>query len=98
MEELISAMAEDYRKLHEKLDTIMECLNRINSPLTKLHDEYVEIEQACRMLTVSRRTIYALMEEGTISFVKYNRKRKIRFSDIQAFLEKNTKEKQETIL
>ena len=98
MQELITAMTEDYRKLHEKLDAIMESINRINSPLTKLHDEYVEIEQACGMLSVSKRTLYVLMEDGVIPFVKYNRKRKIRFSDIQAFLEKNFREKQQTIL
>ena len=98
MQELITAMAEDYRKLHEKLDAILESVNNINSPLNRLKDEYVEIDQACKMLTISRRTIYSLMENESLPFVKYNRKRKIRLTDIQAFLEKNIRDKQQTIL
>ena len=98
MQELITAMAEDYRKLHEKLDAILESINTINSPVNRLKDEYIEIDQACKLLTISSRTIYSLMEDETLPFVKYNRKRKIRLADIYAFLEKNIKEKQQTIL
>lgn len=98
MQELFNAMANDYRKLHEKLDAILETMGRMNSPVNKLLDEYVEIMQACNILGISRRTLYTLMEEGTIPFVQYNRKRKIRLTDLQAFLERSMREKQGSIL
>ncbi|OYU82588.1 MAG: hypothetical protein CFE24_14700 [Flavobacterium sp. BFFFF2] len=98
MQELFKALADDYRKLHEKLDAIIESVGKMNSPQNKLADEYVEIMQACTILGISRRTLYTLMEEGTIPYVQYNRKRKIRLTDLQAFLERSMRAKVGSLL
>lgn len=50
----------------------------------------VKVEEAQRLLSLSRAAVYKLMDDGQLSWVKIGRARRIPLSAIRALIERNT--------
>jgi len=66
-------------KLEEKIDKLLS-----NRPL---EEEWLTVEDACRILRVSRRTLQTYRDNGIISFSQFGSKIYFRRRDLEKFLQ-----------
>ena len=99
MENFIVIKQEDWDKLHERFAKIEAGIEKLSSPVSRMSEEYLYPQEVARMLGVSMRTLYYLMKSGDLPFKQYNRKRKVKLSDLIAYLEKseNTGENDDSV-
>lgn len=86
---------EDYFDLLKKFDNICNRLDKIEKLLTSKHEEpsqkkeWLDVQEVCLLLNVSKRTLQSYRDNGMISFSKFGGKVFFKASDIQKTLNTN---------
>jgi phage antirepressor YoqD-like protein len=88
--EVITMESEAFKNLMKRFDQLEEKM-KYYSPKAQMEDEYVDVQGACKLIGVSRRTLFTYLEREEIVYFKYNRKLRFHINDIKAFLEKKKK-------
>ncbi|GAB3950113.1 helix-turn-helix domain-containing protein [Spirosoma harenae] len=90
--DLCSKRAYKARQRDEKIKTSNEQTRKIiDKPLLDLKaEEFLTIDEASRLVRISRRTLYRLNERGELPFVKLIRRTIIRRADIDKLVERPT--------
>ncbi len=53
-------------------------------------EQLLRVSDVGKRLSLSRPTLYRLMENGTLPYVRFGRSRRIKESDVAALIERNT--------
>ena len=86
--ETIETMQEVYRKLADKMDHIeRELDDRKNT--NPLSEAWLDIQEACQLLKISKRTLQAYRDNGILSFSQFSGKIYFRASDIESHLNRH---------
>lgn len=88
--EVITIDSEAFKQLMIRFNQIEEKIKYF-SPRALMEDEYVDVIGACKLIGISRTTLFKYIEREEIAYHKYNRKLRFHISDIQAFLAKRKK-------
>ncbi|MGE0610344.1 MAG: helix-turn-helix domain-containing protein [Pirellulales bacterium] len=54
------------------------------------HENLAVVAKVATYLSLSRSKVYALMDAGELPFIKFGKSRRIRWSDVEALVAKNT--------
>ena len=86
--ETIEIMQEVYRKLADKIDHLDKKLDdrRNTNPLTEV---WLDIQEACQLLKISKRTLQAYRDNGILAFSQIGGKIYFRASDIESHLNRH---------
>ena len=71
----------------EELDKKIDKLNKQNP----LEDSWLDIQEVCAILKISKRTLQSYRDNGILSFSQHGTKIYFKASDIQKYLEDNYK-------
>ncbi len=88
--EVITIDSEAFKNLMKRFDQLEEKM-KYYSPKAQMEDEYVDVAGACKLIGISRRTLFTYLEREEITCFKYNRKLRFHINDIRAFLDKKKK-------
>ena len=90
MEEIFAIIA-SVNKLKDKVNSVETKIDRLleSLPQQKLQDNYVEKEDACKILHVSSRTLDTVISDGSVPFVRVRRRSLFLVKDLYEFLQKN---------
>lgn len=76
-------------------DKIMELSTKVDylakSPSQQLSAKYLNNEDASRILHISRRTLAKMRNDGTIPYIKVRRRILYEASDLQSYIQSNSK-------
>ena len=88
METIDNNMEEFYKRLAEKLDNI---INKLDSRLNtkQLSEIWLDIQDACQLLKISKRTLQSYRDKGILPFSQYGGKIYFRANDIEDHLKRN---------
>lgn len=86
--QVITITSEAYTQLINKIEDIHQKLDAEvkNNPL---HDTWLDIQEVCQLLKISKRTLQYYRDNGTLSFSQVQGKIYFKASDIQKHLEKH---------
>jgi len=86
--EATETIQEVYRKLAEKMDSIEKKLddNKSANPLT---EAWLDIQEVCQLLKISKRTLQSYRDNGILPFSQIGGKIYFRASDIEAHLNRH---------
>jgi len=81
-------MQEVFRKLTDKMDLIEKKLDdrRNENPLTEI---WLDIQEACQLLKISKRTLQSYRDNGILAFSQIGGKIYFRASDIESHLNRH---------
>ena len=86
--ETIENMDDFYRRLAEKMDSINNKLDsRLNTK--QLSEIWLDIQDACQLLKISKRTLQAYRDKGILPYSQYGGKIYFRANDIEDHLKRN---------
>ncbi|MFA6358432.1 MAG: helix-turn-helix domain-containing protein [Candidatus Omnitrophota bacterium] len=86
--ETIEIMQEAYRKLVDKMDSIDKKLDdRKNA--TTLSENWLDIQEACQVLKISKRTLQSYRDNGILPFSQIGGKIYFRANDIEEHLNRH---------
>lgn len=86
--EVITITSEAFRAIIDKIDQINDKLDA-EKPKFTLNEYWLDIQEACFVLRVSKRTLQNYRDEGILPFSQINGKIYFKASDIQKHLEKH---------
>jgi excisionase family DNA binding protein len=81
-------MQEFYRKLAEKMDLIDKKLDDRKN-LNPLSEVWLDIQEACQLLKISKRTLQSYRDNGILPFSQIGGKIYFRASDIESHLNRH---------
>lgn len=81
--------ADDYSAMISKIDCIFEKINKHRIPVNSIAEDWLDIQEACVALKVSKRTLQSYRDQGIIGFSKFAGKIYFKASDISAHLDKH---------
>jgi len=86
--ETVNIPADVYNDLISKVDDIM---SRLESPLQKypLNERWLDIQETCLLLKISKRTLQAYRDKGILSFSQIGGKIYFKVIDIEEHLRKH---------
>jgi hypothetical protein len=88
--EVITISSEAFQAIMDKIDHINDRLDNFTaSKVPALNEEWLDIQQACFTLRISKRTLQSYRDEGILPFSQINGKIYFKASDIQKHLEKH---------
>lgn len=79
--------SEEFRRLNEKLDRIIENSDQSCENYDFLPEKWLDIQQACQALNVQKRTLQNYRNSGLLKFSKVGGKIYFKAIDIQKHLE-----------
>lgn len=85
--EVITIDSEAFKALMIRFNEIEEKIKHF-SPRALMEDEYVDVPGACKLIGISRTTLFRYIEREEIAYHKFNRKLRFHISDIRSFLNK----------
>lgn len=86
--EIITFDSEAFKEIITKIDDLENKIETaLNRPL--LGDDWLDIQDTCKLLKLSKRTLQTYRDRGIIGYSQYVGKVYIRASDIKAHLEKH---------
>jgi len=88
--EYITISTQAFQAIIDKIDKINDRLD-LQQPLPMLDDTWLDIQEACILLRLSKRTLQKYRVQGVLPFSQVNGKIYFKASDIQKHLEKNYK-------
>ena len=88
--EVITIQSEAFKVIMEKMDRIDKKLDS-NVQQPALKDPWFDIQEACFILKISKRTLANYRKEGLLPYSKIDGKIYFKAADIQKLLEKNYK-------
>jgi hypothetical protein len=86
--EVITFQSEVYKDLVQRLDEINSKIGKQGN-LQPLSERYLDIQETCQLLKVSKRTLQAYRDKGFLSFSQIAGKIYFRASDIEEHLKKH---------
>ena len=86
--EVITISTEAFQAIIEKLDKINDRLD-LQKPVPMLNDRWLDIQEACFLLRISKRTLQSYRDNGMLPFSQINGKIYFKAKDIENHLEKN---------
>ncbi len=89
--QVITMQSEAFQEILDKLDSISKELAGNKGKAKNLSDNWLTIDQTCQLLSISRRTLQAYRDNGTLPFSQYQNKIYFKATDIEAHLQKNYK-------
>jgi excisionase family DNA binding protein len=89
--QVITIQTEAFQQIIDKLDAISKNQNGDKGKANKLSDNWLTIDQTCKLLNISRRTLQAYRDDGILPFSQYLNKIYFKASDIEAHLQRNYK-------
>ena len=83
--EVITFQSEVYKDIVNRLDELNKKIEKsgANQPLT---ERYLDVQEACQLLKISKRTLQAYRDKGLLSFSQIAGKIYFRASDIEEHL------------
>ena len=83
---VITIESDAYKQIMDSITSILSLLkeNRKKQPLS---DEWLDIQDVCQLLHISKRTLQSYRDTGIISFSQVGGKIYFKASDIEIFLE-----------
>jgi excisionase family DNA binding protein len=89
---VITIESQAFQEILNKLDSITKALHlKEGKSNSNLSDQWLTIDQACKTLSISRRTLQSYRDQGILPFSQYAGKIYFKISDIEAHLERNYK-------
>ena len=88
--EVITIQSEAFKALMNKLNAMEEQIEKIGNRRPRLEDEYIDSTEVCRLLQVSRKTLDRYREQDLIPYTKIKKRVYYRFSDLDAFMQRNS--------
>lgn len=90
--QVITITTEAYLQLIDKIEAIASTMNQKNkeNPLT---DTWLDIQEVCQLLKISKRTLQSYRDNGTLPFSQISGKIYFKASDIEHHLENHYKPK-----
>lgn len=96
--QVITFESQAFQEILNKLDSIHKSLHpREGKSNSKLSDQWLTIDQTCKLLSISRRTLQSYRDQGILPFSQYAGKIYFKISDIESHLERNYKPAFKTI-
>jgi len=86
-----------FTELEKRLESIESKLSAIAArpaPQPEGQEKYLTIDETCKLLSVSRPTLWAWDKKGILQSVRLGNLRRYRMSDIQAIVDKQLDKKQ----
>jgi excisionase family DNA binding protein len=84
----IASLQEIYRKLAEKIDSIEKKLDDYKNAKT-LSTDWLDIQEACQVLKISKRTLQSYRDNGILPFSQIGGKIYFRSTDIEEHLNRH---------
>ncbi len=81
--------ADDYSAMISKINLIFDKINKNPIQSSSIAVDWLDIQEACAALKVSKRTLQAYRDSGIIGFSKFGGKVYFKASDIEAHLNKH---------
>ncbi len=86
--EIITFESQTFQDLIKKIDGINANIEKaVGKPI--LGDDWLDIQDTCQLLKVSKRTLQTYRDNGTLSFSQIGGKIYFKASDLRAHLEKH---------
>ncbi|MFG6342174.1 MAG: helix-turn-helix domain-containing protein [Alistipes sp.] len=93
MKQLICIEERTFRELCSRIEMLSQLAERLQSKLKLLHpEEWIDGEEVCRQLNISKRTLHTYRERGVLPFSSIEGKTLFRQKDIEGFLQSRTVE------
>ena len=86
--EVITISTEAFQAIIDKIDKINDRLD-LQKPVPMLNDRWLDIQEACFLLRISKRTLQSYRDNGMLPFSQINGKIYFKAKDIDNHLEKN---------
>ena len=86
--EVITISTEAFQAIIDKIDKINDRLD-LQKPVPMLNDRWLDIQEACFLLRISKRTLQSYRDNGLLPFSQINGKIYFKAKDIENHLEKN---------
>ncbi len=88
--EKILISSDEFKQLLNKIDNLNSKIDSLSkqNPLT---DNWLDIQDVCQLLKVSKRTLQSYRDKGVLPFSQHGSKIYYKASDIQQYLEDNYK-------
>ena len=86
--EVITISTEAFQAIIDKIDKINDRLD-LQKPVPMLNDRWLDIQEACFLLRISKRTLQSYRDNGLLPFSQINGKIYFKAKDIDNHLEKN---------
>lgn len=87
--EVITITSDAYKALVNKIDSINEVVNKMKYIDTPLNERWLDIQEACFALKVSKRTLQAYRDKQVLPYSKFEGKIYFKVADIEKHLEKH---------
>ena len=87
--ENVTIPADVYNDIVSKIDLLMIKLNKPEKKSNPLSEKWLDIQEACLLLKISKRTMQKYRDEGIISFSQFNGKIYFKASDLEDHFNKN---------
>jgi excisionase family DNA binding protein len=88
--QVITITTDAYMQLIDKIEAIAANLNR-KSKENPLTDTWLDIQEVCQLLKISKRTLQTYRDNGTLPYSQVNGKIYFKASDIEHHLETHYK-------
>jgi hypothetical protein len=86
----LNITVENFKELINKVDLLMKQVENLSSTYP-LSERWLDIQETCILLKVSKRTLQSYRDNGVLSFSQIGSKIYYRAADIQSHLEKHYK-------
>ena len=86
--EVITITTEAFQAIIDKIDKINDRLD-LQEPAPMLNDRWLDIQEACFLLRISKRTLQSYRDSGILPFSQINGKIYFKAKDIENHLEMN---------
>lgn len=86
--EVITITTEAFQAIIDKLDKINDRMN-LQKPVPMLNDRWLDIQETCFLLRISKRTLQSYRDNGLLPFSQINGKIYFKAKDIENHLEKH---------
>ena len=88
--QVITIESQAFQQILDKLDSITKALHlKEGKSNSKLSDQWLTIDQTCKTLSISRRTLQSYRDQGILPFSQYAGKIYFKVSDIETHLQRH---------
>lgn len=88
--EVITIQSEAFQQIINKIDSLENCVKHI-AKQQPLSEAWLDIEETCQLLKVSKRTLQSYRDEGILSFSQVSGKIYFSASNIEEHLRKHVR-------
>ena len=86
--EIITMESNAFKSITDNIEKIKEILNN-NAKLNPLEEKWLDIQEVCQLLKISKRTLQSYRDTGVLGFSQISGKIYFKASDIEEHLKKH---------